>query len=85
MDVSDGINTRDGAQVLVESNVWEEPKKPLYSTDEGYAVARNNDFGDGENTALKGDLTSVPYSYDTLGPDNVKDAVVGTAGQTLRF
>ncbi|KAE8164848.1 putative pectate lyase A [Aspergillus tamarii] len=85
LDVSDGINTRQGAQVLVEGNVWEGGKKPLYSTDDGYAVARDNDFGDGENTAPEGTLTSVPYEYDLLAASAVKGAVVGTAGQTLTF
>ena len=58
--LNDGINTRDGAQLLVENNVFEETKKCLYSTDEGYAVANGNDFGDeGENTAEEGTLTDV--------------------------
>ncbi|KAJ5574424.1 hypothetical protein N7450_008323 [Penicillium hetheringtonii] len=85
LDVSDGINTRQGAQLLVESNTFSGSKKPLYSTDDGYAVANDNDFGDGENNAEKGTLTSVPYSYDLVGSGKVKDAVVGTAGQTLTF
>ncbi|OJJ96915.1 hypothetical protein ASPACDRAFT_1874263 [Aspergillus aculeatus ATCC 16872] len=85
LDVSDGINTRDGAQLLVESNVFSGSKKPLYSTDSGYAVANDNDFGDGENAADEGTLTSVPYSYTLLGSSKVKSAVVGTAGQTLTF
>ncbi|KAJ5259568.1 hypothetical protein N7478_012549 [Penicillium angulare] len=85
LDVNDGINTRDGAQVLVESNVFDGSDKPLYSTDDGYAVARDNDFGDGENEAEAGTLTSVPYSYTLLGSANVKAAVYGTAGQTLTF
>jgi hypothetical protein len=37
-EVTDGINTRDGAQVLVEGNVFIGSFKPLYS-DSGYAVA----------------------------------------------
>ena len=85
LNVNDGINTRDGAQVLVESNTFSGCKKPLYSTDSGYAVANNNDFGDGSNTALAGTLTSVPYSYSLLGSGKVESAVVGTAGQTLTF
>jgi len=84
-DVSDGINTRQGAQLLVESNQWVNPKKPLYSTDDGYAVSKDNDFGDGENTAEEGDLASVPYDYDLVGSGKVRDAVYGTAGQTLSF
>lgn len=83
--VNDGINTRDGAQVLVQSNVFVGSSKPLYSTDDGYAVATGNDFGSGSNQAEAGTLTSVPYSYSLLGSANVKSAVVGTAGQTLSF
>jgi pectate lyase len=85
LDVSDGINTRDGAQLLVESNTFSGSKKPLYSTDNGYAVAKDNDFGSGSNAAPTGTLTSVPYSYTLVGSAKVKAAVVGTAGQTLTF
>ncbi|KAJ6179972.1 hypothetical protein N7519_010433 [Penicillium mononematosum] len=85
LDVSDGINTRQGAQLLVESNTFVNSKKPLYSTDSGYAVAKDNDFGGAENTAEAGTLKSVPYDYKLLGSANVKAAVVGTAGQTLVF
>lgn len=85
-NVSDGINTRLGAQLLVESNQWVNGKKALYSVDEdGYAVSKDNDFGDAEHTAAEGTLTSVPYKYDLVGSANVKAAVVGTAGQTLVF
>ncbi|KAF9887344.1 hypothetical protein FE257_010339 [Aspergillus nanangensis] len=84
-NVSDVINTRQGAQLLVEGNVFSGCKKPLYATDEGYAVARDNDFGDGENTAPEGTLTSVEYEYDLIDAAGVKAAVVGTAGQTLTF
>lgn len=84
-NVSDGINTRIGAQVLVESNTWVDSKKALYSTDEGYAVERDNDFGGAKSEAEEGTLTSVDYEYDLLGPDAVKEAVVGTAGQSLTF
>ncbi|KAL9081478.1 MAG: hypothetical protein Q9157_000036 [Trypethelium eluteriae] len=83
--VSDGINTRDGAQLLVESNAFVNSKKPLYSTDDGYAVSRDNNFGGEADEAEQGSLTSVPYSYKTLGSTNVKAAVVGTAGATLTF
>ncbi|KAF5859395.1 hypothetical protein ETB97_002902 [Aspergillus alliaceus] len=85
LDVSDGINTRKGAQLLVEGNKFDGGKKPLYSTDSGYAVAKDNDFGSGENTAPEGTLTSVPYKYDLIAASAVKGAVHGTAGQTLTF
>lgn len=86
--LSSAIDTRDGAQTLVESNVFVKAKKPLaslYSDDEGYAVAKDNDFGGEENTAPAGTLTKVPYSYTALGSSKVKAAVVGTAGNTLKF
>ena len=84
-NVSDGINTRQGAQLLVESNVWSGSKKPLYSTDSGYAVSVDNDFGGQSNTAQQGTLTKVPYSYSKVASGSVKSAVVGKAGATLTF
>ncbi|KAI9697341.1 MAG: hypothetical protein M1820_007847 [Bogoriella megaspora] len=83
--VNDGINTRDGAQLLVESNQFVGSGKPLYSTDNGFAVSKGNDFGSGSDEAGQGTLNSVPYSYTTLGSAKVKAAVVGTAGATLSF
>ncbi|KAK7185437.1 hypothetical protein DPSP01_001944 [Paraphaeosphaeria sporulosa] len=84
--VSDGINARLGAQVLVENNVWVDSKKPLYSVDnDAGAVASGNDFGGAGNTAPAGTLKSVPYKYDLIEASAVKAAVVGTAGNTLTF
>jgi pectate lyase len=82
---ADGINTRDEAQLLVENNVWVTPKKPLYSTDEGYAVARGNDFAGASNTAPTGTLTSVPYTYSLTAVGSVKASVTASAGATLSF
>ncbi|KAF2854936.1 polysaccharide lyase family 1 protein [Plenodomus tracheiphilus IPT5] len=84
-DVSDGINTRQGAQLLVENNVFSGAKKALYSTDGGFAVANGNDFGSSSNTAPKGTLTKAPYSAKLLEASAVKAAVVGSAGVTLKF
>ncbi|KAG8762324.1 hypothetical protein FRC11_009849 [Ceratobasidium sp. 423] len=83
-DSNDGINTRVGAQLLVENNVFSNIKKPLYSTDSGYAVANGNDFGDGENTAEAGTFTTAPYDYDLIDASKVVD-VVSSAGATLSF
>ncbi|KAF8693146.1 hypothetical protein RHS03_08427, partial [Rhizoctonia solani] len=83
-DSSDGINTRVGAQLLVENNVFSGLKKPLYSTDSGYAVATGNDFGDGENTAEAGTFSTAPYDYDLLDASAVV-AAVSSAGATLSF
>ncbi|MCJ1331161.1 hypothetical protein MMC10_007848 [Thelotrema lepadinum] len=85
LNVNDGINTRDGAQLLVESNQFSNVSSPLYSTDAGYAVSHDNDFGGASNEALVGTIKSVPYSYTLLGSGKVKAAVVGTAGATLSF
>ena len=84
-NVNDGINTRDGAQVLVESNAFVGSSDPLYSTDAGYAVSHDNDFGGASNTALAGSISGVPYSYTLVGSSKVKSAVVGIAGATLSF
>jgi len=59
--------------------------KPLYSTSEGYAVATGNDFGEGENTAPEGTLTSVPYDYTLLDTSAVAAAVQADAGATLSW
>ncbi|KAK7458739.1 hypothetical protein VKT23_009739 [Stygiomarasmius scandens] len=89
-DNNDGINTRDGAQLLVENNVWTGKSLiistfPLYETDEGFAVARGNDFGGAENTAPEGDFTDAPYDYDLLDAADVRAFVEANAGQTLDF
>ncbi|KAL1672970.1 polysaccharide lyase family 1 protein [Schizophyllum commune] len=82
---NDGINTRDGAQLLVEGNVWSGGSDPLYATDEGFAVARDNDFGGGENTAPEGTFTEAPYEYSLLATSDVASTVAADAGQTLDF
>ncbi|TVY21244.1 putative pectate lyase A [Lachnellula arida] len=89
-NMSTGVDTRDGAEVLVQSNVFSEVNEPiaaLYSDDTGYAVAIDNDLGGASNTAPAGNLTasSMPYSYSLLGSGSVVAAVVGTAGATLSF
>lgn len=84
-NVSDGINTRQGAQLLVQSNVWSGCKKAIFSTDGGYAVQSGNDFGGAESSAPSGTFTKAPYSYTNAGSGNVKTKVVGKAGVTLTF
>ncbi|KAL0931398.1 pectate lyase [Colletotrichum truncatum] len=86
---STGVNTRMGAQVRVESSVFENSsKKVILSADSkqvGYATVSDMSYGGGENTAPKGDFGSskIPYKYTLFGKANVKSKVVGTAGQTL--
>ncbi|KAG5652179.1 hypothetical protein H0H81_005978 [Sphagnurus paluster] len=82
---TDGINTRQGAQLLVENNVWTATTTPLYSTDGGFAVARGNDFGGAANTAPAGTFTKAPYSYSLTATASVRSSVVSAAGATLSF
>lgn len=85
-NVNDGINTRKGAQVLVQNNVWVNSTKALYTVDNGYAVASGNDFGSSNNTAPEGTFKTAPYKVpQLLAAKDVKSAVVGTAGATLKF
>lgn len=89
-NMNTGIDPRDGAQTLVQSNVFvnvTEPLASLYSDDVGYAVPIDNNFGGGSDTAPVGNMTasSPPYSYTLLGSSKVVAAVVGVAGATLTF
>ncbi|KAK0492738.1 pectate lyase B [Armillaria luteobubalina] len=88
VDLNDGINTRDEAQLLIENNVFTGTTKAIYSTDGGYAVASGNDFGDdGKNTASTGTISasSLGYSYTLLATSKVASSVKSSAGQTLSF
>ncbi|KAI1179888.1 pectate lyase a [Nemania sp. FL0916] len=84
------VDTRDKAQLLIESSVWEScPKKAIFTNDSnvgpGYAVVKDIDLGGSQNTAPTGSLTSVPYSYKLLGSGNTKASVMANAGQKLSF
>lgn len=89
---STGVNTRMGAQALVEGSVFENSgKKMVYtesSAEDGYAVVVDTIFGgESANTAPAGTLTAskIPYSYTPLRAESVKAAVTKEAGQTLAF
>ncbi|PVH85957.1 polysaccharide lyase family 1 protein [Cadophora sp. DSE1049] len=89
-NMNTGIDTRDGAQILVQSNVFSnvtEPIAALYSDDTGYANVFDTDLGGAANTAPVGTLSasSMPYTYSLLGSANVVNSVVATAGATLSF
>ncbi|KAG8735945.1 hypothetical protein FRC10_009962 [Ceratobasidium sp. 414] len=82
---NDGINTRVGAELLVQNNVFESVSKPLYATDAGYANASGNDFGGQSNTAPTTSWNSVGYSYSLLATASVKASVNTNAGAKLAF
>lgn len=85
-----GINSRMGAQVLVESNLFRNTKRPistnLDSREEGYAVERNNDFGGSENNITRiGTFTEPPYTYRLDRISKLRYLVERNAGATLLF
>ncbi|KAI1278335.1 pectate lyase a [Xylaria sp. FL0933] len=88
-NVNDGINTREGAQVLVESTVFEScGDDAIYFADSdttGYAVVKDVNLGGSTNSAPTGSLTSVPYSYSLLGSGSTKASVTSSAGCKLSF
>ncbi|KAK0641352.1 pectin lyase fold/virulence factor [Cercophora newfieldiana] len=89
-DMQTAINTRMGAQVLVESNAFRNVQTPIMSADskeQGYAVVDDNDLGGGANKAPGGTLTAttIPYSYSLLGSSHVAQLVPQEAGAILTF
>lgn len=84
------INSRMGAEVLVESNVFRTSNlvltTSLYSIEDGYAVERNNDFGDGLlNITQYGTFVQPPYSYRPDQVSKVPYVVRRNAGATILF
>lgn len=87
------INSRMGAQCLVENNVFINARRTIItnldSREEGFANERNNQFGDesmrGPFITQVGNFTSPPYPYvlDTLA--NVPTRVRQGAGATIPF
>lgn len=89
-NVTSGVNARMGAQLLVESCVFEGSGEAILSagsSETGFATVRDVVFGNSTSTAPAGAMTidDLPYPYDLLGSGDVKQSVVGKAGQTLQF
>lgn len=82
------VNTRMGAQALVESSVFDGVKDAVtsrFSKEDGYAIMSDVDLGSASDKypAPEGTLTSVPYEYELVGSGNVKSALEGVVGNTL--
>lgn len=82
------VNTRMGAQALVESSVFDGVKDAVtsrFSKEDGYAITNDVDLGSASDKypAPEGTLTSVPYEYELVGSGNVKFALEGVVGNTL--
>ncbi|KAJ0161595.1 Pectate lyase B [Colletotrichum tanaceti] len=83
-----GVNTRMGAQVLVESAVFAAVHRAITSLDSkttGYANVNDVVLGNSTNNAPEGTFTKPDYKYTLLGSAKVKAAVTAEAGQTLKF
>lgn len=92
---STAINSRMGAELLIENNVFENTKNPIvsfYSAENGYWNLSGNYFGEGVTwtTPDAGDVSAqdgvstssyvVPYSYSLDPVDEVKAKVLANAG-----
>ncbi|KAK7007994.1 polysaccharide lyase family 1 protein [Favolaschia claudopus] len=79
-----GIDSRDGAQTLVEANQFTNAKadNPIETTlNGGFAVQRNNVFTNSTlGSVATGTLTSVPYAYTTDAASSVAGIVAASAG-----
>ena len=84
-NVTNGIHSRMGAQMLIENNVFRNSGVAVTttgsSTQDGYANIRGNDFGGAKVTITHvGTFTTAPYSY-TLDPtSSVISEVTAYAG-----
>lgn len=76
METFHANGTYAGAQLLVENNVFTGVDKPLYATDEGFAVATGNDFGGGSNTAPV--YVYLPFAPVTPSRSNFSISYSGT-------
>jgi len=87
------INSRMGAQVFVENNVFINARRTIItnldSREDGFANERNNNFGSesqrGPFITRTGSFTNPPYNYSLQSVHNVTTLVRGRAGATVTF
>ncbi|KAG9033497.1 hypothetical protein FS837_002447, partial [Tulasnella sp. UAMH 9824] len=76
-----GIDSRLGAQMLIENNVFVNAVKPLMTLEEGgYANPVGNDWGGATPELNPGTFTSAPYSYSLGATSGVASTVQAGAG-----
>ncbi|KAG8969751.1 hypothetical protein FRC03_001096 [Tulasnella sp. 419] len=78
LNSGDGINTRQGAKLLVENNVFSGVKKPVFE-DGGCATVQNNENAI-PNTAPSCGTLTMPYGYSLLSLSSVVSHVTTNAG-----
>ncbi|KAK4169664.1 pectin lyase fold/virulence factor [Cladorrhinum sp. PSN259] len=88
--VGSGINTRMGAQALVQNNVFKNVTTAITSRDSkevGFAVVEGNDLGRGTSNAPSGSLhaNDIPYKFTLLNTSAVASLVPLVAGPILTF
>lgn len=80
------INSRMGAQMLVEGNIFDSVDLPIstnrYSREDGYVVERNNRYLNSGNNEITrtGSFNSAPYSYYLDELDNLADVLADGVG-----
>lgn len=80
------VNSRMGAQMLVEGNIFESVKLPIatnrYSREDGYVLERNNRYlNSGENEITQtGSFVSPPYAYRLDALDDLSGTLRNNAG-----
>jgi len=87
------INSRMGAQVFVENNVFINARRTIItnldSREDGFANHRNNLFGSesqaGPFITRTGTFTNPPYTYSLQSVHNTAALVRGRAGATVTF
>lgn len=79
-----GINSRMGAQVLVEQSSFTNTKRAIItnldSDEDGFAINRDNLFSNSDVSITQTGSLSVPYSYTTDAASGVCDIVNKSAG-----
>ncbi|KAG8768882.1 hypothetical protein FRC12_005298 [Ceratobasidium sp. 428] len=84
-NIDTGVNTRVGAELLVQNNVFESARVPIMSTDNGYVNQSGNDFGGATWSSPTTTWNAVGYSYTLTVTSSVKSTVNSNAGATLSF
>jgi pectate lyase len=87
--IDTGINTRLGAQILLESTAFVDTENPIVFRDSdttGYIVLNDVDLGGASYDVEEGTISpsDLPYTYDLVGSGNVAGAVAD-AGATLTW
>lgn len=82
---STGVHSRQGAQTLVQNNVWRNVKTPIETTKDskidGFTNQSGNDFGGATNLITQtGSFTSPPYSFTLADTASVISRVTAGAG-----